>query len=61
MEWIESVGVCWYLAGLLEWQEIQKPNEAGQRMTCSLPCHSIIGSAAAAASRGIIVLQSDLR
>jgi len=29
--------------GTLEWQEKQKPNDAGQRMVRSLPCHIVIG------------------
>jgi len=33
--------VC--LAGTLEWQEKQKPNDAGPRMTRSLPCHIVTG------------------
>jgi len=31
------------VVGTLEWQEKQKPNDAGQRMTRSLPCHIVIG------------------
>jgi len=31
------------VTGTLEWQEKQKPNDAGQRMTRSLPCNIVIG------------------
>jgi len=35
--------VGWHAPGTLEWQEKQKPNDPGQRMTRSLPCHIVIG------------------
>ena len=31
------------MVGTLEWQEKQKPNDPGQRMTRSLPCNIVIG------------------